>query len=183
MAKNLPGPLRGTIRPRSAAGPRCKICRDPRLYEINSALASGMAQREAARKFGFNRPLMDRHAVKHLGAGLLNYNNNEPVLEQIRKLNLRTLRILSAAESGKERDPNVALAAIREARANLTLIGKLTGELKTTEAAGGTTRVEVIYVDKLAPAAAEAPAIPTPAIEVLPAESAAEPAVETADLH
>jgi hypothetical protein len=136
-----------------------------------------MAQREAARKFGFNRIVMDKHAAQHLGAGLREHNNNEPVLEQIRKLNLRTLRILSSAEKGEERDPNVALSAIREARANLTLIAKLTGELKTTEAAGGTTRVEVIYVDKLAPAAAEAPAIRAPTIEVAPLlASADEPA-------
>jgi hypothetical protein len=139
-----------------------------------------MAQREAARKFGFNRVLMDRHATKHLGEGLLNYNNNEPVLEQIRKLNLRTLRILSAAESGKKPDPAVALAAIREARANLTLIAKLTGELKTTEAPG-TTKVEVIYVDKLTPAAAsEAPAIETSAVAIASSEPANN---EAGDLH
>jgi hypothetical protein len=118
-----------------------------------------MAERAVARKYSLNRVTLNTHVRAHMSEALAQTNISETVLEQIRKLNLRTLRVLSAAESGKKPDPNVALAAIREARANLTLIAKLTGELKTSEAPGSITRVEVIYVDKLAPAAAEAPAI------------------------
>jgi hypothetical protein len=58
----------------------------------------------------------------------------QPVLQQIRRLNQRSLRILTEAEHGKWKDPAIALQAIRECRHNLELIGKLTGELKSPEA-------------------------------------------------
>jgi hypothetical protein len=60
---------------------------------------------------------------------------------------LRTLRALEGAE-GKKGDPTLALAAIREARQNLILIGRLTGELKNPEPAEP-TKVEIVYVDKM----------------------------------
>jgi hypothetical protein len=34
-----------------ALGPRCAVCRHPRLFEITGALASGMSQRAVARKY------------------------------------------------------------------------------------------------------------------------------------
>jgi hypothetical protein len=90
---------------------------------------------------------MNIHAREHVGEALFQTNISQSVLDSIRRLNVRTLRVLAEAEDGETRDPNVALAAIREARHNLTLIGKLTGELKRDEPAEP-TRVEVIYVDK-----------------------------------
>jgi hypothetical protein len=107
-----------------------------------------MSQRAVARRFGFTQEIMRRHANTHMGAALLAHNLSAPVLDQIRRLNQRTLRILSEAEHGKWRDPAIALAAIRECRHNLELIAKLTGELKSPEAAHEPVRVEIVYVDK-----------------------------------
>jgi hypothetical protein len=160
----LPHRLRGTVRPRSAAGPRCAVCRDPRLYEITGMLASGMSQRAVARKYGFTQMVMNTHAREHMGAALLEHNLCQPVLDQIRLLNRRTLRILSEAEDGETKDPNVALAAIREARHNLELIAKLTGELKNPEPAEP-TRVEIVYVDKQLVVPQSSEASERPAIE------------------
>jgi hypothetical protein len=105
-----------------------------------------MSLNAVARKYGFTPPVVWKHAKQHMGAALLEHNLSAPVLDQIRRLNLRTLSILTKAEHGK-RDPAIALQAIRESRHNLELIAKLTGELKNSEAQEP-TRVEIVYVDK-----------------------------------
>jgi hypothetical protein len=81
-----------------------------------------------------------------MGAALLEHNLSQPVLDQIRLLHQRTLRILAEAEHGRWRDPSIALGAIRECRHNLELIAKLTGELKSP-APAEPTRVEIVYVE------------------------------------
>jgi hypothetical protein len=135
-------------------------------HPITGTLASGMSQVAVAKKFRFTQPTVWKHANEHMGAALLEHNLCAPVLDQIRRLNQRTLRILSEAENGKTKDPNVALAAIREAGHNQELIAKLTGELKHPEAAEP-TKVEIVYIDKplIVPQASEPPAIESPAIE------------------
>jgi hypothetical protein len=143
-----PGAKPGVARPRSPAGPRCQVCCDPRLYEITTQLAAGMSQNAAAKKYGFTQQTLWKHSKEHMGAALLEHNLSRPVLDQIRRLNQRTLRILDEAEHGKWRDPAIALVAIRECRHNLELIAKLTGELKSPEAAHEPVRVEIVYIDK-----------------------------------
>jgi hypothetical protein len=138
---------RGGSRPRSAVGPRCKVCRDPRLHAISADLAAGMSQNAIARKYGFTQPVVWKHVHQHQGAALIEHNLSQPVLDQIRKLNQRTLRILDEAERGKGKDPNLALAAIREARHNLELIARLTGEDKSS-ARSEAVKIEVVYVDR-----------------------------------
>jgi hypothetical protein len=123
------------------------VCRHPRLNQITTDLAAGMSQNAVAKKYGFTQPVVWHHAREHMGAALLEHNLSQPVLEQIRRLNQRTLRILAESESGKYRDPSIALQAIRESRHNCELIAKLTGELKSPEKAEP-TRVEIVYVDK-----------------------------------
>jgi hypothetical protein len=74
-----------------------------------------------------------------------------PVLEEMRKLNFRALRILYSAEA--TRDHTTALHAIRECRRNLELIAKLTGELDPRAAGeipGAPLTVIVQYVEKQA---------------------------------
>jgi hypothetical protein len=125
------------------------VCRDPRLHEITQALATGMSQYAAARKYGFTQQTLWKHCKNHMGAALLEHNLTAPVLDQIRRLNQRTLRILTKAESGKWQDPAIALKAIGECRHNLELIAKLTGELKSPEAnAHEPVKVIIEYVDK-----------------------------------
>jgi hypothetical protein len=87
----------------------------------------------------------------------------EPVLSSMRKLNLRSLRILGEAEAAQDR--TTALHAIRECRRNLELIAKLTGELDLCamgEAAAGPITVVVQYVDKAALVVAESASGPEP---------------------
>jgi len=133
------------------------------LREITSALASGASINSVAKQFHFTTPTMWKHAKRHTGAALLATNIAEPTLTAIRRLNERTVKILDAAERGK--DPTTALAAIREARRNLELIGRLTGELRESGNGGGDGRlqIEVTYIDKqlvVSQSAPEQPLLP-----------------------
>jgi hypothetical protein len=121
-----------------------------------------MSHRAVAKKYGFTQPVVSHHVKEHMGPALTEYNMTQPVLQQIRRLNQRTLRILTEAEHGKWRDPAIALQAIRECRHNLELIGKLTGELKSPEAnAREPVKVIIEYVDKkLVVENASQPALP-----------------------
>jgi hypothetical protein len=150
VIKKKTGPKKGSrggARPRSLIGPRCAVCRHPQLYEIQGTLAAGVSQHQVAKKYGFTQPIVWKHCKEHMGAKLLEHNLSEPVLDQIRKLNQRTLKILGEAEKGKYKDPVVALQAIREARHNLELIARLTGEDKTAQTSGS-TKIEIVYVDR-----------------------------------
>jgi hypothetical protein len=104
-----------------------------------------MSHRAVARKYGFTHPVMDKHVNEHMGPALLEHNLSAPVLDQLRKLQRRTLAILEDAE--REQDGALALDAIGHARRNLELMGRLTGELKHEEP-HEPTRVEIVYVDK-----------------------------------
>jgi hypothetical protein len=134
------------------------VCRDPRLNAITTDLAAGMSQNGVAKKYGFTTPVVWKHVHQHMGAALLQHNLSAPVLEQIRNLNYRTLRILAEAEHGKWKDPAIALDAIRECRRNLELIAKLTGELKQP-AANEPVQVQVVYVDAVPRGSEPPPAI------------------------
>jgi hypothetical protein len=132
-------------RRRSALGPVCRVCCDPRLYQISTMLANGASERAVAREFGYTQATMNAHCKRHTGPALLEHNLIEPTLVRIRQLNQKTLVILERAE--RQHDPQIALAAIRESRHNLELIAKLTGELKNTEA-NEPVSVQIVYVDK-----------------------------------
>jgi hypothetical protein len=114
------------------------------LWEISSAIASGESQRSVARRFNFTQETMRKHCLRHMGPELRSYAICEPVLDQLKKLTKRTLAILAAAES--ERDLELALKAIAQARANLELTARLTGELRRDNPEPEVT-VEVTYVD------------------------------------
>jgi hypothetical protein len=139
----LPG-KKGKTRPRAPAGPRCVVCRDLRLWEISTMLARGESQRATARRFGFTPETMRLHCLTHMGPELRSYALCEPVLIQIKKLTARTLKILEDAE--RAHDPELALRAIAQARANLELTAKLSGELRRDNP-GEDITVEVRYVD------------------------------------
>jgi hypothetical protein len=123
---------------------RCIVCRSPQLWEISMMLASGASQRAVGRKFNITQESMRIHCLRHMGPELRSYAICEPVLIQIKKLNARTLKILSDAE--RERNPELALKAVAQARSNLELLAKLSGELRRDNP-GEDITVEVRYID------------------------------------
>jgi hypothetical protein len=113
----------------------CTVCSHAKRYEIEELLATRQASyRNVAQRFGVSLDAVGRHVRSgHIGALIALAADAEraaqadTLLDRIEALHRRTLAILEAAEDTDER--RTALAAIREARANLELIGEVTKEL------------------------------------------------------
>ena len=108
----------------------CTICTHPQRREIDTLLATGTSAAEAARSFHLGERSMRRHADTHLPAALVQAAQTDDdardldVLNEAKTLYWRTKRILADADDAK-----TSLAAIREARPTLELLGKLLGDL------------------------------------------------------
>ena len=114
---------------------RCTICESERLGEIDRMLVEGRTSfRRIASLCDVSEASVRRHAAKHLpeamaaAADAKRVANGDDLLNQVRDLQGRTVAILERAE--EEGDHRVALAAIREARGCLELLGRLAGELQ-----------------------------------------------------
>src|SRR5690349_14571315 len=112
----------------------CTICAHPDRPAIDAALLAGEPFRHIAARTGTPTGALQRQKEGHLPAALIHAMKAEVVaradvlLGQVRELQRRPLRILDGAE--KAGDRRTALAAIREARGNLELLGRLAGELQ-----------------------------------------------------
>lgn len=112
----------------------CTVCHAPERHAIDAALVRGDPNRRIAARFGLTEQAVRRHAAAHLPALLVRAQEAEEMadaddlLEQVNSLHRRTLVILGQAEVAGEH--RMALAAIREARGNLELLGRLMGELQ-----------------------------------------------------
>lgn len=116
----------------------CTICTHPQRAELDAALAIGTeSNRALASQFAVTEQALRRHKEKHLPAQLVKAQaasevaQADDLLAQVRGLQGRTLAILKTAED--QADLRTALAAIREARGNLELLGKLAGQLHEQE--------------------------------------------------
>ena len=113
----------------------CTICTHEKRFDIEELLATRQASyRNVAQRFGVSLDAVGRHVRSgHIGALLALAADAEraaqadTLLDRIEALHRRTLAILQAVEDTDEH--RTALAAIREARANLELIGEVTKEL------------------------------------------------------
>jgi hypothetical protein len=113
---------------------RCTVCAHPKVEAIDMALVAGEPYRSVANRYeSLSQASVQRHSENHLPATLAQAKEAEMVahaddlLEQVRDLQVRTFAILEAAEASEQY--RTALSAIREARANLELIGEITKEL------------------------------------------------------
>src|SRR3954451_7773863 len=111
----------------------CTICHHDERHSINVALVQRDAYRYIASEYDVSTKALQRHAKDHLPELLTKAKDAAEVAEaddlllRIEGLQSRTLAVLEAAEDAEQH--GVALAAIREARANLELIGRVTKEL------------------------------------------------------
>jgi hypothetical protein len=111
----------------------CTICTHEDRHTIDRALVAGEAFRSISDRFTVSKTALIRHKDAHIPATLAKAREAEELvradelLSQVRELQGRTLSILTASEEAGEL--RTALAAIREARGNLELLGKLAGEL------------------------------------------------------
>jgi transposase-like protein len=113
----------------------CTICSHEQRFAIEELLATRQSTyRGLARKFGVSEDAVSRHVkaghVSHLlalAADAERAAQADNLLDRIEALHRRTLAILEAVEGTDAH--STALAAIREARRNLELIGEVTREL------------------------------------------------------
>ena len=113
----------------------CTICSHEQRFAIEELLATRQSTyRGIARKYGVSEDAVSRHVkaghVSHLlalAADAERAARADGLLDRIEALHSRTLAILEAVEGTDEH--GTALAAIREARRNLELIGEVTREL------------------------------------------------------
>jgi len=112
---------------------RCTICTHPDREAIDAALVAGGPLRDIAGQFRISKSALARHKGSHIPACLAKAQDAHEIaqadslLAQVRDLQAKALRILARAERAGEL--RTALAAIREARGNIELLGKLAGEL------------------------------------------------------
>jgi hypothetical protein len=115
----------------------CTVCSHPNRDDIEDAVViRSQGKRRIAAQHGVTEQALRRHIREHLPALLALARDAEraaradSLLDRIEALQARTLAILEATEETE--DHRVALAAIREARGNLELIGEVTKELDRT---------------------------------------------------
>jgi hypothetical protein len=132
--------FRGT----SKAGSKCTICRSPDLHRITGLLASGTTQKQIAEMLGIRQQSVSKHVLRHVKPQMQQFDLTAPILDAVRRLNFRTMKVLDQAERSK--DWGSALAAISQARQNLTMVSKLTGEWKTGQSPEP-VEVTINYID------------------------------------
>ena len=126
----------------------CTICKHEKLDEINQALIRSDSLKKISAFCGISVTSLHRHKKEHLPVSLLKAKDaaevviGENLLESIRALHERTLKILAEAEAAGKLE--TALKAIQQARAHLELLAKLDGQLKDT----GHVAITVNYVDR-----------------------------------
>ena len=114
---------------------RCQVCMHPNLGEIERELREGVPYRTLSTKHGLNIASISRHLGGHIAKGKdkafikIDQTAAGMIVDQVIELKTRAMRILDRAEEAGRN--NVAISAIREARATLELIARITGELKT----------------------------------------------------
>jgi hypothetical protein len=113
----------------------CFICRHPNRAEIDAAVIAKIPYAEIAKNYHVSKSGITRHKA-HLTAQLSDAvgavqkreeRYAENLLDQVENLRQRTMSILDAVEAGGSYA--VALQAVREARACLELLGKISGKL------------------------------------------------------
>ena len=110
----------------------CTVCQSPDRDAIDRALAQSTPNRRIAAQYRLSEAAVRRHAASHLPATLSKAANAAEMvragslLDQVRQLQTRALALLDRAESGKIHE---GCAALRECRATIELIGKLTGQI------------------------------------------------------
>ncbi len=112
----------------------CSVCGHEKRAEINEALLADEPYRHIASRFGTSTGALQRHRADHLPVHLVKAQDAAEVahadnlLEQVKSLQARALTILGKAEQAG--DLRTALTGVREARACLELLAKLSGELQ-----------------------------------------------------
>jgi hypothetical protein len=112
---------------------RCTVCQDPRRAEIDADLVRGAGFRSTAAKYGVSRWSLQRHQ-KHLDRTIIQAHQAgevlraDSLLSELRGITDRARGLLARAE--RAGDLRGAANGLRETRACLELLARLSGELR-----------------------------------------------------
>jgi hypothetical protein len=115
-------------------GVKCYCCGHPERDVIDAALVAGQSMRSLSKKYGCSVNSVMRHRDHHLSpalAAMAAKREEEAasgLVAQVRQLVRRADELYTAA--AKDGRSSAALAALKEMRGSLELLGKATGELK-----------------------------------------------------
>ena len=145
---------RAILASRSMPGAKCTICEAPSREAAENAIAPGISVRKVAEQFSLSYPSLDRHQRKCLKravarvAEIQQVRAGQSLLDRLEALQDATLELVSEARNGRviemphatdpkktvraviPPDPTEARLAIAQARRNLEVIGRITGELE-----------------------------------------------------
>ena len=128
----------------------CTVCGHKRRADIDKALVERQPFRHIAAQHGVSTSALVRHHDDHLPAKLVRAKRAaeaveaDALLDQVLDLKDKALGILDTAET--EGDHKTAIAAIREARSCVELLGKLAGQLATAPTINITLSAEWMQV-------------------------------------
>jgi hypothetical protein len=118
---------------------RCAACSHPQLSSLEAELAAGTSLRRVAVRYGVSKTSLQRHLAAHSNPALIamakaraagdkpGQSDTASLAEQLRLLIQRARTFLYVAEAAGNLP--AGLAAIREVRQTLELLGRATGEL------------------------------------------------------
>lgn len=113
--------------------PKCRVCTHPERPEIDRQLAAGTSNPGIAAKYGMSRDSVRRHRDRHLSPALKAVATRRETqgavkaADRAEQLYGKAEAILEAAEDAGQ--GQLALGAIKELRATVELLAKLSGEL------------------------------------------------------
>lgn len=113
----------------------CLVCNHNKLNEINKSLIDNETNREIAKRFALSSAAVYRHRTNHLPPLLLKARQAGEIVEATSLMD-RVERIMTRCETIAEtatrtKDWFPAIAASRELRGCLELLGKLSGEIQS----------------------------------------------------
>jgi len=111
---------------------RCKICNSSLVKQVDKAIIEGRTLQNIAEETGFHVSSLCRHKA-HIAEKLTAYTTltelqeGATLLQKVESLLQRAENLLTAAENNQ--DLRTAIAAVREVRGVLELMGRASGEL------------------------------------------------------
>lgn len=112
----------------------CSICVHPKADAINAAIAAGVPYRRLRAQYGFSLSSISRHNARHMSPAwedveVPEADPREPLPERLERL-LSYAETMYATAAAAGQGPQ-ALAVLKEMRALLVDIGRVTGEIDT----------------------------------------------------
>lgn len=119
---------------------KCTICNSPQRASAEAALGTGESVRKLAKRLGLSYYSLDRHSRncvrEAVSAAVARREDNLGGALVVRVEELATITDEVIQDARKAEKPILVLKGVAQARKNLELIGRLTGELKPAEDEG-----------------------------------------------